>query len=88
MCLFLSLDIILIMMEGALWPDMILCIKIIARPHHLIMDYGNVSGIVHNKRAEGIVCHEINIFHPSKSPHVVNCITIIFHLPDTLSIEH
>ena len=49
---------------------------------------GNVIGIGNIQKAEGIVFHESNILHPFKGTLVVNCGTIRFHMPDTLSIEH
>ena len=48
----------------------------------------NVSGIEHIKIVEVIVCHESNTFQSLKGNIVINCITISFHLPDMLSIDH
>ena len=52
------------------------------------MDAVNFPGIGHIQRVGGIVYHGSNLLHPIKGPIVINCYTIIFHLPDTLCIEH
>ena len=66
----------------------LICITIVVRSQHFLMASVNVTSNVPIQRVEVIFSREINLFRPIKGPLVVNFITIIFHLPETLSIEH
>ena len=52
------------------------------------MASGNGSSIGHIKIVDVIFFHESNMFHSIRGNLVINCITISFHLPDMLSIDH
>ena len=88
MCPICLLDIFSINMERKIWCDVILCITIVARTQYLLMADGNVTGIAHIQKVEGIFFHESNLFHPIKGYLVVNCSTIILHFPKKISIEN